>query len=115
MPAYKPWMPSRSIMRFAAASVPVDAFFFSTCALVDSVINGYLSCLSDISIVASFRNDQRQCHGEEPSSRAGERVGNIVALLTSDGLRFDLRLGRGGEGVGGGGRGDSVGHVDGGL
>lgn len=41
-PAYKPAMPSRSKIRLAADRVPVCAFFFSTCARVERVINGYL-------------------------------------------------------------------------
>ena len=41
-PAYSPGMPSRSRIRFTASSVLLCAFFFSTCALVDKVTNGYL-------------------------------------------------------------------------
>jgi hypothetical protein len=42
IPAYNPRMPSRSMIRFAAAIVPDFAFFLSTCALVESVMSGYL-------------------------------------------------------------------------
>jgi hypothetical protein len=54
-PAYKPTMPSRSMMRLAAERVPVDAFLFSTCALVDKVIKGYLYLSASFRVHAGMR------------------------------------------------------------
>lgn len=113
-------------MRLMAWMVLVSAFFDSTCALVDSVINGYLfsSQRSVSSLLVSSRRNARQCHGEQASSGAGERVRNIVALLGSDCLgcgraqgrvlHLLVRLGGHGERVRGRGCCDLVRHAGGG-
>ena len=110
MPAYRPAIPSRSMIRLAASSVPVCAFFFSTCARVDRVINGYLlgsATARDTEI--GTRSSLRQSHCCQSAARACKRVRDIVTLLRYDArsswrvsryiLRLSLWLGRGWEGV----------------
>jgi hypothetical protein len=75
-------------MRFAAANVPVRAFFLSTCALVERVMSGYLHALVQWISPCLPRIYQRQSHGQEPSTSAGNCMGEVVALL----LYYLLRL-----------------------